>query len=112
MILLLKAVGSGQRNEKVIKKAQDSHEVVARDQGSISGVRTNGFRKELAVPILPRSARTWQAEEVRMGAAVSRWACQTQTPPLAGMNYSGRGGLRWGYPAGQFKAHSTSKYPS
>lgn len=47
-----------------------------------------------------------------MGAAVSRWACQTQTPPLAGMNDSGRGGLRWGHPAGQFKAHSTSKYPS
>lgn len=86
--------------KKSVAEAQDSHEAVARDQGPISGVRTNCFRKELAVPSLPRSARTWQAEEVRMGAAVSRWACQTQTPPLAGMNDSGRGGLRWGHPAG------------
>lgn len=29
-----------------------------------------------------------------------------------GRHDSGGGGLKWGHSAGQFKAHSTSKYPS
>lgn len=83
---------------------------VACNCGLISGGEGKVLRKERAATSLPRSASGWQAVKLGVGAAGSRWACQTQTSSLADVTMEG-GGLWWGHPAGQFKAHSTTEYP-